>query len=287
MRLSSGQPNVCWTRPGRCFSGATCHSSFRPSPNFCGSRPSPRPKRCEQGLAEIAARAFGEQRVFRAQLHAAGEAVLVMPVLGHTHVAGGDASDRAVVIEQHFGGGEAGIDFDAQGFRLGRQPAADVAERDDVVAVIAHQRRQHEIGQTHRARGGQPIEAVIGDLGLDRSVLVAPVRNEPVEADGIDDRAREDVGADLGALLDHDHAGVRRKLLEPDRGGEPGRPRADDHDVELHRFAGRQFLSAHRSSDRRSCCGRLPRHRTGASELPEIVPTPSLRDGAIRQTPRG
>ena len=39
-RLSSGQPNECCTRPGWCLSGATCQSSFRPMPNFCGSRPS-------------------------------------------------------------------------------------------------------------------------------------------------------------------------------------------------------------------------------------------------------
>ena len=137
----------------------------------------------QQRLAEIAARAFGEQRVFRAQLHAAGEAVLVMAVLGHTHIAGGNARNRAVVIKQHLGGGKAGIDFDAQRFRLGCEPAADVAEGDDVVAVIVHQRRHHEAGQTHRARGRKPIEAVIADLGLDRRILVSPVRNELVETD--------------------------------------------------------------------------------------------------------
>ena len=31
------------------------------------------------------------------------------------------------------------------------------------------------------------------------------------------------------------------ELLQPDRGGEPGRARADDHDVEFHRFARGQF----------------------------------------------
>ena len=48
---------------------------------------------------------------------------------------------------QHLGRGEARIDFDAERLRLGRQPAADIAERDDVVAVVAHQRRHHEVRQ--------------------------------------------------------------------------------------------------------------------------------------------
>ena len=146
-------------------------------PNFCGSRPCVEAEALQQRLGEVAARAFGEQRVFRAQLHAAGEAVLVLAVLADAHVAGGDAGHRAVVIVQHLGGGKARIDFDAQRFRLGGEPAADIAEGDDVVAVIVHQRRHHEIRQTQRARGDKPIEAVVGDLGLDRRVLAAPVRH--------------------------------------------------------------------------------------------------------------
>ena len=188
-------------------------------------------------------------------------------------------SHRAVVIEQHLGGGKAGIDFDAQRFRLGCEPAADIAEGDDIVAVIVHQRRHHQIGQTHRAVRRKPIEAVVADLGLDRTVFVSPVRNEPVEADGIDDGAREDVRADLGALLDHDHAGVGRKLFEPDRGREPGGPRADDHHVEFHRVAGRQFVSAHQSSGRRSCSGPMPGIAPRSRVYPRPMAARSLRTG--------
>ena len=51
--------------------------------------------------------------------------------------------------------------------------------------------------------------------------------------------------ADLGALLDHHDAEFGIELLEADRGREPGRPGADDHDVELHRLAGGQISVAH------------------------------------------
>ncbi len=56
--------------------------------------------------------------------------------------------------------------------------------------------------------------------------------------------------ADLGAFLDHDHIDFGRDLLELDGGGEPGGARADDHDVELHRFAGGQLFGGfgHRPS---------------------------------------
>ena len=51
--------------------------------------------------------------------------------------------------------------------------------------------------------------------------------------------------ADLGALLDHDDGFVRRKLLEPDRGGKAGGPGADNHGVEFHRLPGRKLRCVH------------------------------------------
>src|SRR6516165_9393065 len=166
-------------------------------------------------LGEVAARALGEQRVFRAQLHAAGEAVLVVAIVGKTHVARGSAGHRAVAIEQHFGGGKARGDFNSQRFRLGRQPATDITERDHVIAVVVHQRRQHDVRQEHGARCRQPVEAVVAYLGLERAILAAPVRDQLVERDGIDHGAGEYM-------------------------------RADHHHVELHRLAGGRFLCAHR-----------------------------------------
>ena len=231
---------------------------FEPEPELLRLAAIPERKPLLENLAEAAAGTLREERVFRAQLHAAGEAVLVMPVLCDAHVAGSNPGNRTGPVEQHLGGGKARINFNAQGFRLGGQPAADTAERDHVVAVVAHQRRQHEIGQTHGARCPEPVETIVADFGLDGGVFVAPVRDQPVEADGIDHRAREDMRPDFRSLFDNDHAGVGRKLLEPDRRGEPGGSRADDHDIELHRLAGGQIFGAHgllQGETERARCG--------------------------------
>ena len=61
---------------------------------------------------------------------------------------------------------------------------------------------------------------------------------------GIDHRARQDMRADLRALLEHDHGKLGAELLQPDRRGKTRRPGADDHDVELHAFA---FDLAHKA----------------------------------------
>ena len=55
------------------------------------------------------------------------------------------------------------------------------------------------------------------------------------------------MGADLGALLDHDDGNVLVELLQPDRGGQARGARTDDDDVIVHalaRFALR-FLEIH------------------------------------------
>ena len=78
------------------------------------------------------ARALGEEGVFAVQLHAGLIVGLVRAVARDAHVAGGDALHRAVVVEQDFGGREAGEDLDAQLLGLRRQPAAEIAEAEPV-----------------------------------------------------------------------------------------------------------------------------------------------------------
>ena len=75
-------------------------------------------------LCQRTAHAFGEQRVLCMQLDARLVAGLLAAVLGDAHVARGDALDPAVLVIEHLGGGEAGVDFDADLLRLLAQPAA-------------------------------------------------------------------------------------------------------------------------------------------------------------------
>ena len=174
----------------------------------------------DQLLAQAAARALREQRVFAKQFHAARERILEAAIPGDAHVAGRDAPHRAVVVVEHLGRGKAGIDFDAERLRLRPQPAADIAERADIAVMIVHQRRHGEVRQPDRAGRRGPVEAVVLDLGLQRAIRVfTPIRDQLVERDRIDHGARQDVRADLGTLLHHDNAEIGIELLQPDRRG--------------------------------------------------------------------
>ena len=103
-----------------------------------------------------------------------------------------------------------------------------------------------KFGSLIALRLGDPVEAIVLDLRLERTIgILAPIGNELVERDRVHHRARQDMRADFRSLLDHHHRKFGVELLQPDGGAKPGRPGADDHDVEFHGFARRQFFGAH------------------------------------------
>ena len=75
-------------------------------------------KFCDQLFAEIAAGAFREQRVFRAQFHSARKIIFRFAVFANAHVAGSDPGHRAICIKENFSGGKAGIDLNPKRFRF-------------------------------------------------------------------------------------------------------------------------------------------------------------------------
>jgi hypothetical protein len=192
-------------------------------------------------LAEVAAGAFGEDGVARVQLHAELKAVVRLAVLADAHVAGGHALHRAVRVVKHFGSGKTGEDVDTEAFRLLRHPAHDAPQADDVVAVVLEAVGEDEFWGRSRSGFAQEQELVRSDFLVQRRAEFAPVREQLGNRLRVHDRARQDVRARLGPLLENDDRDLLAlqsgELLEADRAREAGRPRADDHDVVFHRLA--------------------------------------------------
>src|SRR5690554_6436339 len=83
----------------------------------------------QQTLADMAAAAFSKQGVLGAQLYAGSvHAVFRIAVTVNAHVAGQNAIDRTLIIDQGILGSKAGINFDTEVFCLLGQPAAEVAK---------------------------------------------------------------------------------------------------------------------------------------------------------------
>jgi hypothetical protein len=189
-------------------------------------------------LGKRAAHALPDQHILAHEGHAGLVVRAARSVALDAHVARDDARHRTVFAIDQIGCGKARIDLNAQRFGMAGQPAADIAERDDVIAVIAHQRRHEHVGHAQRACRPQHQELVVGHLGLEGMIgLGAPLRQQTVDADGIDYGARQDMRPHLGTLFENHDGQFRVDLLEPNGSGKPGRTGADDHHVELHAFA--------------------------------------------------
>src|SRR6185436_14637503 len=145
-----------------------------------GSRPEP--ESSFELPPELPAAAFGEERVFAVQLHSGLVGGGLLAVLADAHVAGSDAFDLRAVIK-NLDGGEAGEDLDARGLGLLAQPAGEIAEADDVIAVVLEAGRKHPARSRDRAVLGQEKKAVPGDRHAERRALRFAVREE------LDDRA--------------------------------------------------------------------------------------------------
>ena len=101
-------------------------------------------------LAEMAAAAFGQDREPGVEFESRLPGRFPLAFRVDAHVAGGDAFHAAVIVVKNFGGGETGKDLGAEFGRLIRQPAAQVAQGNDVVPVIAHGFGYEEFGETIR-----------------------------------------------------------------------------------------------------------------------------------------
>ncbi len=136
----------------------------------------------DQLLCQAAARALGEEGVFGAQLHAAGEARIRLALATDAHVARRDTDDPAILFEE-FRCRKSRIDLDTEFLRLAAEIARHIAERADEIAVVVHELGHEHVGQPHAARRAEIEELVLGHLRLERPVaIIAPIRQQRIEA---------------------------------------------------------------------------------------------------------
>ena len=110
----------------------------------------------------------------------------------------------------------------------------------DIVAVIVHQRRhQRTWAGAARPYGPSIVEAVVGDRRVERRALSPSSPGSARSARS--GRSPRPTGCARRPpspfRADADRTSSGGELLQPDRRGQAGRARADDHDVVFHRFA--------------------------------------------------
>ncbi len=207
----------------------------------------PQPEVVERDPGQVSLRPFGQHGHPGHDVAAWFEIGERRPSRVATFVAGTNA-DGPAPLHQQLLGGRLGQHHGPDLFGLGGQPAAELGQRDDDVAPIAHRRRSRD---PQGGLTGQHVHHLAGHRPEARDI----VQLEPGSAKsacndaGIDDRPRQQMGAGLLALLyDRNghltqrsgHLGVLlEELPQPDGAGQPGRSRPHDHDADLDLFLGR------------------------------------------------
>lgn len=151
------------------------------------------PKQCDTGM----------------ELHPALKRILGLAITADPKIIGRDALDRALRVVEDLARRKAGIHLDANLLGALRKPLAQLAQADDVVALVAHLRR---VRDRDRVFLGQEAH-LVGRRGRDvlearRVVFREPVRDQLVQRGRLDHVPGDDVVANLAGLFEEEHAEV-------------------------------------------------------------------------------
>ena len=189
-------------------------------------------------LGDGATRAFSKERVLAHERHARRVAIFVPAILRDAEITCDDALNRTILADDDISHRDSRINLDPDRLRLLPEPLRQIAEASGVASVIVHQRWHEEVRQADFSRFTKVVKHIFRDGIGKRRALLAPIGNERVEPDGIDNGARKYVGADLGPFFQDNDGQLLVlfccELLEPDRSGQASRTPTHDHHIELH-----------------------------------------------------
>ena len=142
-----------------------------------------------QQLRKMAAHTFCEKGIFGMQFHARHIIRLMAAIAGNTHIASSDAPHRTIFIVEYLRRREARKDFNAEIFRLTGQPAAQIAKRSGVSALVVHETRSDEMRHVEFTGLGQyPVLVILYWSIGKRTAHVTPVWQQLVQRPRVNDR---------------------------------------------------------------------------------------------------
>ena len=150
-------------------------------------------------------------------------------------------ADDASAVDEQTAGRRLGEDRHAECLGLVAEPAAELRQGRDVVAVIDHRRRS---GNAQRSFLRQEQHRLAVHLAVEGQLVdaLAPLE-QPLQSARVDHRAREQVRAGSLPFLEHRNGHLAEplrqlgllldQLPQPDRGRKAGRPCADDQKADV------------------------------------------------------
>ena len=168
----------------------------------------------DQLFAQMTAAAFGEQRIFRQQVHTRGKTGFFFPPGIDPHIAGGDAGDGAGIVIQDAGGGKTGENIYSHRFCLAGQPAAKIPQANDVITRVMHWGRDKSRRDLPRFFTiAQQQEFILRHRRVQRCAERRPVGEEFVERPGFEQCSGKNMRANLSPFFNDANAQLTLFLL--------------------------------------------------------------------------
>ena len=103
--------------------------------------------------------------------------------------------------------------------------------------MVVHERRHRPVRDAKLPGFAQNIEIVFDRRNRDGRPFVFPIGDQSIQAQRIQNRAREDMRTHFRALFQHDDIQIGVKLFQPDSRRQARGTRAHDDHIAFHRFA--------------------------------------------------
>lgn len=133
----------------------------------------------DEFFAQVATTTFGKQGITAAQFDARFEAWLLFTILIPTHVAGNDTFYLPRLVDDQIRRRITGKDIDPGLLRLLAQPATEVAQTGDIVALVVHGAWHQHVGHTDRTgRAGEEHDPIFRYRRIEWRALLPPVGKE-------------------------------------------------------------------------------------------------------------
>ena len=163
---------------------------------------------------------------------------------------GGAYTDYSIALDQEFLRRVSGKDVDAQILGLLAQPAHDLAERGDIIALVVHRRGR---GNPYRPSAGEHVHGFLFHRLPERKVVVAEIGKEVAKRRGVHHGARQAVLAQRRSFFqnaDGDFSNATARFVvrfyesgQFNSARQPGRPTPHEEYVHLQTLLRKRFVN--------------------------------------------
>lgn len=144
---------------------------------------------------------FSENSLLRLNLNTGLVCRFQAAILSYAKVSSYNTADTAILVVLYLVTCNAWENVNSHGFCLLSEPLAEVAQTDDIVAVVVYRFRQEKVGDVDMLLLKQNGKLIMCHWGVQWGTLLLPVGTQLIQSLRLETISRQDVSTDLCSLF--------------------------------------------------------------------------------------